>query len=185
MKRRRFLINDSTHPIFITTTTVNWIPVFAEETIAIESLKMFESLRDELKSIIYGYVLMPNHLHVMIQSSKKGDISELMRKWKSKTAISIRNFSKKNRADWINRFSLSARKYNLAKSQTYQIWQPRFDEKAIRGEQEFLAKLSYMHGNPIKHNLVDDCGDYPYSSFADYAGARNEFVTVQCGHNKM
>lgn len=184
MKRRRFLIDDSTHPIFITTTIVNWIPVFAEETVAIESLKMLESLRVELESTIYGYVLMHNHLHLIIQSSRRGDISNLLRKWKSKTALFIRNFSKENRPDWISRFAKSARKYNLTKSQTYQIWQPRFDEKAIRDEREFLAKLNYMHGNPIKHNLVDDCEDYPYSSYADYIGGSNGFVTIQRGFNE-
>jgi REP element-mobilizing transposase RayT len=185
MKRRRFLIDDSTHPIFVITTIIDWLPVFSEEEIAINSLSMLESLRGAMNLIIFGYVLMPNHLHAMVRTSKRGDISDFMRKWKSKTALLIRNYAKANRPVWIYRFSTSAKEHRLTKLQTFQIWQPRFDEKAIRDEQEFLAKLNYMHGNPIKHNLVDDCGDYPYSSYADYAGGSNGYVTVQCGFQEI
>ena len=185
MKRRRYLINDSTHPIFVTTTIVGWIPVFSERYIATEALCLFENLRTELKMIVYGYVLMPSHLHAIVEFSRRGGISVFMRKWKSKTANDVRNFCETEHPEWIERFRRSAERYNLTQFQTFQVWQPRFDEKAIRDDSEFIAKLNYMHGNPLKHNLVDDCQDYPYSSFADYNGGKNDFVSVKCGHNKL
>lgn len=86
-------------------------------------------------------------------------------------------------SEWIDKFSHSAKIYKKPNSQTHQVWQPRFDEKVIRDDDEFLAKLNYMHGNPLKHNLVDDCEDYPYSSYADYNGGKNEFVSVKRGYN--
>jgi REP element-mobilizing transposase RayT len=183
MKRRRYLIDDSVYPIFITTTIVYWIPVFSENQIAVKALELFEGIRAQMHVKICGYVLMQNHLHAIIQTAQKGDISALMRKWKSKTAIMILEICKNTHPEWMRRFAYSANRHRQFNS--HQIWQPRFDEKAIRDEEEFIAKLNYMHGNPLKHNLVDDCGDYPYSSFADYNGGNNGFVSIECGHNKL
>jgi putative transposase len=180
MKRRRYLIDDSEYPIFVTTTIVNWIPVFSVREIAEYSLRKLEDIRRELNAIIYGYILLPSYLHVIFQSHLKGTLSVFMKRWKGNTANHILAYSRRNDGKWLRRFAESARIYNLTRRQTHQVWQPRFDEKAIRDETEFLAKLNYMHGNPLKHNLVDDCGEYPYSSYADYTGGRNRYVTVVC-----
>jgi putative transposase len=182
MKRRRFLIDDSKYQVFISTTIVYWIPVFSDVEIATRALGLFENLRNEMKVTVYGYVLMPSHLHTIFQTSKKGDISNLMRRWKSKSAMMIIDICKNNHPGWVRKFAHSAEEHK--RQSPHQVWRPRFDEKAIRDEKEFLAKLNYMHGNPLKHNLVEDCEDYPYSSYADYTGGRNPFVTVVCGHGK-
>jgi REP element-mobilizing transposase RayT len=185
MKRRRYLIDDSKYPIFVTTTIVHWIPIFAVRELAEYSLIKLENVRQELNAIIYGFVLLPGHLHIIIQSQVKGNLSVFMKRWKGNTAKYILAYCMKNNHEWLKRFAENARRYKISHKQTYQIWQPRFDEKAIRDEKEFIAKLNYMHGNPLKHNLVDDCADYPYSSFADYNGGKNGFVLVECGHNKL
>lgn len=185
MKRRRYLIDDSEYPIFVTTTIVRWIPVFSVCELAVYSLRKLEEIRQELNAIVYGFVLLPGHLHIITQSQIKGNLSVFMKKWKGNTARHILDYSMNNNHDWLKRFAENAQSYNISRKQTYQIWQPRFDDKAIRDEEEFIAKLNYMHGNPLKHNLVDDCEDYPYSSFADYNGGENGFVTVRCGHNKL
>lgn len=176
------MIDDSIYPIFITTTIVYWIPVFSEKPIAIKALEAFENLRAQMHVRIYGYVLMHNHLHAIIQTVQRGDISSFMRKWKSKTAIMILEICKNIHPKWMRRFAYSANRHRRFNS--HQIWQPRFDEKAIRDEEEFIAKLNYMHGNPLKHNLVDDCADYPYSSFADYNGGKNGFVTIELNYRE-
>ncbi len=185
MKRRRYLIDDSEYPIFVTTTIVQWIPVFSVREIAEYSLGKLEDIRRELNAIIYGYILLPSHLHVILQSHLKGTLSVFMKRWKGNTANRILAYCKINNGNWLKKFVENAQIHNLSKRQTHQVWQPRFDEKAIRDDSEFIAKLNYMHGNPLKHNLVDDCQDYPYSSFADYNGGKNDFVSVECDHNKL
>ena len=45
------------------------------------------------------------------------------------------------------------------------LWQPRFWEHAIRDEQDWRAHMDYIHFNPVKHGLVTNPGDWPYSSF--------------------
>lgn len=44
------------------------------------------------------------------------------------------------------------------------IWQSRYWEHAIRDERDFDAHVDYIHGNPVKHGLVQDSRHWPYSS---------------------
>ena len=45
------------------------------------------------------------------------------------------------------------------------IWQRRFWEHTIRDDRDYGIHLDYIHFNPVKHGLVTDVGDWPYSSF--------------------
>ena len=48
------------------------------------------------------------------------------------------------------------------------IWQRRFWEHAIRNENDYMRHVDYVHWNPIKHGLVKQVKDWPYSSFHRY-----------------
>ena len=45
------------------------------------------------------------------------------------------------------------------------IWQRRFWEHTIRDERDYTAHMDYIHFNPVKHGLVGNVSDWPYSSF--------------------
>jgi putative transposase len=45
------------------------------------------------------------------------------------------------------------------------IWQRRYWEHTIRDENDFTHHMDYIHINPVKHGLVSQVGDWPYSSF--------------------
>lgn len=48
------------------------------------------------------------------------------------------------------------------------IWQRRFWEHRIRDEDDLARHVDYIHFNPVKHGLVTQVGDWPYSSFHRY-----------------
>ncbi len=48
------------------------------------------------------------------------------------------------------------------------IWQRRFWEHQIRDEKDLHTHLDYIHYNPVKHNLVENVADWPYSTFHRY-----------------
>lgn len=48
------------------------------------------------------------------------------------------------------------------------IWQRRFWEHRIRDEDDLARHVDYIHFNPVKHGLVTQAGDWPYSSFHRY-----------------
>ena len=48
------------------------------------------------------------------------------------------------------------------------IWQRRFWEHAIRDAEDLDRHVSYVHWNPVKHGLVDDLEDWPYSTYHEW-----------------
>jgi putative transposase len=96
-------------------------------------------------------VVLPNHLHCLLSlppgdSQYAGRISHM----KAVFAKSI----ERNESRCPSRIKRGERG----------IWQRRFWEHAIRGEDDFLAHANYIHENPVKHGLVDKATDWQWSS---------------------
>ncbi len=179
MKRRHHLVDDSLYPVFITTTITKWVPVFSDPSIAVRALAILESTRNKHDAMLIAYVLMPSHFHGIIKTAKKGNLSILLKDWKAFSARQIIETCKAAHNDWLNIFQRSAREFKRTPQSGYQVWQPRFDEYAIRTNDQLLIKLNYIHGNPLKHHLSQDTEGYPYSSVHDYSGAKNRYLKVE------
>jgi len=178
MKRRHFLVDDSIYPVFITTTITKWIPVFSEKKLAESSLIQLEQIRNQFNATFFGYVLMPNHFHGILRTSAKGDLSKILKQWKGTCSKSIIEYGNINNQGWLRLFHNASIEFHRNQSMDFQVWQPRFDEFAIRDKSQFETKLNYIHGNPMKHHLVENAEEYPYSSIHDYLGRKNGYLTV-------
>ena len=80
MGRSRYKIYEPTHPHFVTCTILNWLPIFTRKEsvdILIQSLKHLQK-EENLK--LYAYVILENHIHLIVQSD---DIGRSMRHFKS------------------------------------------------------------------------------------------------------
>jgi putative transposase len=95
---------------------------------------------------VYGYCVMPDHLHLLIKPTGPFDLSYIMKMIKGSFARKINKLGGKNGS----------------------IWQRRFYDQAIRSEQQFLAQLAYIHQNPVAGGLVTSAQAYPFSSFNQY-----------------
>ena len=63
------------------------------------------------------------------------------------------------------------------------VWQRRFWEHQIRDENDLQRHVNYIHYNPVKHGLVQDVKDWPWSTYNKYAregfyGRVNDFEDV-------
>ena len=100
---------------------------------------------------IDAIVILPDHLHA-VWTLPEGD-SDFPTRWKEiKTAFTKRTGLSGPR---------SASK--VAKGERG-LWQRRFWEHMIRGEEDYRAHLAYCWGNPVRHGLVARAEDWPYSS---------------------
>jgi len=97
-------------------------------------------------------VVLPDHLHA-IWTEPDGVVaySERWRRIKAR-------FSQALPDDFRPRASLRRKRERG-------IWQRRFREHAIRNTDELGMAMAYLLANPVKHGLVDDPADWPYSSF--------------------
>jgi putative transposase len=134
-----------------------------------------DALRDAVRQVrarapfhIDAWVVLPDHLH-SIWTLPADDLNYSARWQAIKTA-----FSKRIPADEFRSASRDAKGERG-------IWQRRFWERTIRDDRHYAAHVDYIHFNPVKHGLVKNATDWPYSSFhravamgiypADWAGA--------------
>ena len=117
MGRSRYKIYEPTYPYFVTCTVLHWLPIFTRKEsvqIIIDSLKFLQQ-RDNLK--LYAYVILENHLHMIIQSD---DIQKSMKSFKQYTAKALLDLLKKENAKTILE-QLQFYKKAHHKATTYQL----------------------------------------------------------------
>ncbi len=83
-----YIIRNQDRPHFITCTVVNWIDVFTRKSYRDIIIQSLAYCIKEKGMILYGYVIMSNHIHLIVQSSQ-GKISALIRDFKKFTATQI------------------------------------------------------------------------------------------------
>ncbi|SHF74632.1 REP-associated tyrosine transposase [Flavobacterium defluvii] len=164
-----YIIRDQRLPHFITPTVVDWIDIFTRQCyrdIVIESLKY---CIENKGMILYGYVIMSNHIHLIIQS-ENGKLSDLIRDFKKFTAKNILEKiqnSPESRREWmLERFKLATQSHSRNKE--YQFWQYGNHAEEIYTNEFMWSKLDYIHLNPVKAGLVVKASDYIYSSASNY-----------------
>ncbi len=153
-----------TQPHFLTCTLVNWMPLFGNIEIAQIILDSLNFLQCQQRLILYGYVIMENHLHLIASAA---NLSKEIGNFKSFTARSIIDLLHKNNATYILN-QLEFHKLKHKTKQDYQLWQEGFHPQAIFDEEMFRQKLHYIHNNPVQHGYVDEPSHWRYSSYRNY-----------------
>ncbi len=97
---------------------------------------------------LFGFVIMDNHVHLVIQATALNDISKIMQ------AINL-SFS---------------RNYGIKYELSGHIWQGRFHSDLIESEEYILNCLQYIHDNPVRAGIVEKAADYLWSSHRFYHG---------------
>src|SRR6056297_3538562 len=119
MTRDRYKIYDETKPYFITATIVGWLPLFSQPKIANIIFDSLSYLQRNENLIIYGYVLMENHVHMIIAAK---DIQDIIARFKSYTARKILDFLVESKQNGILDL-LHGLKLDHKYDRDYQLWQ--------------------------------------------------------------
>ncbi|NER16776.1 REP-associated tyrosine transposase [Spongiivirga citrea] len=169
MQTDGYKIRDQSKPHFITFTVVNWVDIFTRKVykdIVIENLQYCINNKG---MVLYGYVVMSNHIHLIIQSSDD-DLSGLIRDFKKNTAKKIIkqiNTGPESRREWmLNQFKKATESHN--RNQEYQFWKYGNHPEEIYSQKFMWSKLDYIHLNPVRLGLVNKASHYIYSSASNY-----------------
>ena len=130
------------HCYFITSTTKDRSPIFADEENALILWNIINNQRERDRFYLLGFVIMPEHLHLMIIPRGETSASFIMQEIKKG----------------------SARLINKSKKRQGKLWMDEYYDHIIRTENELMEKTRYIHYNPVKRGLVDDEQEYPFSS---------------------
>jgi putative transposase len=170
--RKKQLYHDK-NIFFITTTCYNWLPLL---TIGDSMQIISESLNfsaTKYGAMILGYVLMPNHIHLIVHFVSGKDRVGFMRDFKSYTSLKVRQEIELHKSTYLQAISYEDH------GQQYKIWQDRFDELYLESRNLLEAKLEYTHNNPLQNhwNLVKKPSAYLYSSAMYYEkGSQNKVI---------
>ncbi len=159
--------SDEDKVYFITTTIVNFEKVFTRDKyceILIENIKHYQK---RYRFHIYGYVIMPSHLHWIIEVDRKyGTVSDIMRDIKKYSAWDLMEALEEDQQfKLLKKFKACAKQ---TKGQSRKFWMSRFHEEEVINAMMFKTKLEYIHNNPVKANIVENPVDYKYSSARNY-----------------
>jgi putative transposase len=117
-----------------------------------------ERIRRRYLFRVYGYVVMPEHVHLLVSEPE----SELLA-----TAIQALKLS-------VARRALDTEGAPIAP-----FWQHRYYDHNVRNHVSFVGKLRYIHRNPVKRGLAATPEEWPWSSFRHYATARAGRVELE------
>ncbi len=146
MGRSRYKVYEPTHPHFVTCTILHWIPLFTRQEsvqIIIDCLKFLQE-KDNIK--LYAYVILENHLHMVVQSN---DIEKTMKSFKQYTAKELLSLLKKENVKNILE-QLEFYKKAHHKATNFQVWEEGYQPKQISSDEMMISKINYIHENPIK-----------------------------------
>lgn len=151
---------------FCTDVIVGWQYVFTSPgffAAIIESLKYCQANKGLL---VHGYVIMPNHVHTVVSSSK-ANLSAIMRDYKRYTSRRISDLLNEIRnRRLLKSFSSVARREG--KGNFYKIWQSGSHPITIEDGDFFDQKLNYIHNNPVNKGYVEQPEHWKFSSARNY-----------------
>ncbi|MGC1423459.1 MAG: transposase [Terracidiphilus sp.] len=111
-----------------------------------------ERTRRRYRFVVAGYVVMPEHVHLLVGEPRRGAV-----------------------ADVIHALKLSV----VLRRHERPFWQARYYDFNVRTTGKRIEKLRYMHRNPVKRGLVSTPEDWQWSSFLHYATGKEGVVEIE------
>jgi REP element-mobilizing transposase RayT len=124
----------------VTTTTYQRLPLFADFWSGVTVSGCFADQALLVDAHFMAWVLMPDHVHWMIQLGENNSLSRVVNRLKS----------------------ASARRLNQLLDRQGPVWDKAFHDRALRREDDLRAMARYVITNPLRSGLVKRVGDYPF-----------------------
>jgi putative transposase len=145
---------------FITFTCYQRMNLLASDTLCLQAIRSLETTRKKFNLRVYAFVLMPNHVHLLISEPKESTLAAAIQSFKISS-------------------SKSSSKLRTQHGETCPLWQKRYYDRNVTDHDEFVEKMRYIHRNPVKRHLCAKPEDWPWSSFRHYRFAEVGFVEIE------
>ena len=158
-------------------------------------------VRERYRFSLVGYVVMPDHIHLLMSEPEVGTPSVVMQVLKQRVSRRLRRKrptlrTAKGGPPAANGGPPQLRLWGEADGPTLQrtkggppaakggapelprFWQRRFYDFNVWSHKKRREKLDYMHSNPVKRGLARRPQDWPWSSYAFYAGGAKPLLGI-------
>lgn len=166
---------------FITFTCYRWLPLI-ELTNSYDLVYGWFDYLQKQNHRIAGYVVMPNHLHVLIDfSATTKKINTIIGDGKRFMAYEIiKRLEAKAQTDVLMTLKKGVAVKGKEKGKLHEVWEESFDWKICETAEFAYQKLIYVHNNPCsgKWKLVEDITRYEHSSARYYITGKHAGYVV-------
>jgi putative transposase len=176
----KYKFHDPDGCYFVTFAVVGWVDVFTRNVykdILIESWKYCQHQKGLL---LHAYVIMTNHVHMVISRNSKTLLEDIMRDMKkftsTKILVAIKTESE-SRREWMMGIFKEAGESN-SNNTTYQFWQQNNHPIECDTSDILKQKVEYVHENPVRAGFVEKAEDWVYSSAGDYYANRKGLIEL-------
>ena len=156
---------------FMTFTCHKWLSLI-EATKSYDQFNKFFTVLKEKEHHITGYVLMPNHVHLLLYfAGGKINLNTILGNGKRFIAYEIvKRLQRSGKIELLKFLEAAVGIKDASRGKKHEVWQPGFEVKPCRTEKFLLLKLNYIHDNPVagKWKLADSRESYLHSSARFY-----------------
>jgi len=167
--------HDPGHLYFITASIIEWKHLFVTNDYAMIPLNSLEWMQREKRILIFAFVVMPSHLHVILKP-ESNSIGEVVQQFGSFTAHEIlKKLRMQKQKDLLELFNQKKRD----ERHEHSIWQD-IQAKNIYSMGFLQQKMEYIHQNPMTKDLklFKDRADYLYSSACYYDYGKKPIIEI-------
>jgi len=161
MPRGLVRLQQTGHSHFITFTCYRRMEHLTNSQACSVVLRALENTRRRYGLRVYGFVLMPEHIHLLLSEPEQGTLARALQSLKSASARMVRG-ARANRMGTLPPF-----------------WQTRYYDRYMRDYDEFSEKLRYIHRNPVKRGLCSSPEQWLWSSFRHYRDGADVGVEIE------
>ncbi len=158
---------------FYTATALKWKNLFSPDKYKDIITSSLQFLSDEEESTlkVLGFVIMPNHIHLLLAVEKPEDLKRFQLRFMKFTAQQIKFDLRDNHPDILSLFK------STNGDRKYQFWQRNAKVIELKGYPEIIRVLDYIHNNPLskKWSLAPSPEAYKYSSAKFYETGKKDF----------
>jgi putative transposase len=156
---------------FLTTSCYQRLPLLGSPRNRDLFLQVLEQVRRRYVLAVVGYVVMPEHVHLLLTEPERSNPSVVMQAIKQ--GFARRLLARLRRGPQPRQLSLWSEPVERGR-----IWQPRFYDFVVFSDRKRVEKLRYMHRNPVKRGLVLAPEQWRWSSYRHYACGEGGPVVV-------
>jgi len=174
---------------FLTFSCYHRQPKFNSPEVCDPFLKCLESMQRRFDMRVYGYVILPEHVHLLVSEPDQETLADAMHFLKLSFAKRLKSIvpavpqvseptvpQVRGRSVAANLGRMDVPRNEVAETP---FWQKRYYDRNIRDAHEFTVKLRYLHRNPVARGLVKHPADWNWTSFRHYALRENGPVEIE------
>ena len=156
---------------FLTATIFEWKPLLKPDKYKKLIVESFDFLVSNNRVKIYAFVIMPNHIHLLLKVIPPWKLADVQRDFMKFTGQQIKFDLIKHHPKVLEYFRVDLR------DRQYQFWQRNSLAKFLDDRRIIEEKLDYIHNNPVQKKwlLAESPAKYYFSSYSFYEKSESDF----------